>query len=104
MATCGFGELLLNAVALEFVLNLSETIYHAFLPYRKKMLVNGTYLPNSSIGGATGLIAAIACVAWSCLYVFVLQSVLPDYKWDLHSVCQPYLHDKFMHVWAGNDA
>merc|ERR1719487_646953 len=39
VATLGFGDLFLNALALEFILNLSWLLYDALVPHNSKLLV-----------------------------------------------------------------
>merc|ERR1740130_1451586 len=45
VATLGFDELLLNAIALEFVLFLHELLYMAIVPYSMKQALAGTLVP-----------------------------------------------------------
>merc|ERR1719161_2218973 len=45
-ATLGFGDLLLNALALEFILNLSDLLFLTLVPYSGKMMVLGTFIPH----------------------------------------------------------
>jgi len=98
IATIGFGDLLLNALALEFILNLSHLLYAAMVPYSGKKLVQGTLLPHlyktehenrCNMFGmfGCGVIAVILCI----VYMVYLQAVLPIYKWDVHQACKAYL-------------
>lgn len=97
-ATLGFGDLLLNALALEFILNLSGLLYDAMVPYNGKLLVQRTLLPHlhpkekedcCNMFGmfSCGIIAAVFCLC----YMTWLQAVLPFYKWDIHQVCKEFL-------------
>jgi len=97
-ATLGFGDLLLNALALEFILNLSYLLYNTMVPYSGKLLVQKTFIPHMhkkeyehccNMFGmfSCGFIAVAMCVA----YMFWLQAVLPSYKWDVHRACKIFL-------------
>lgn len=97
-ATLGFGDLLLNALALEFILNLSGLLYDAMVPYNGKLLVQRTLIPHlhnkemencCNMFGmfSVGVIATVFCI----VYMLYLQAVLPEYKWDIHLVCKGYL-------------
>jgi len=97
-ATVGFGNLLLNALALGFVLDLSELLYMTMVPLRGKLLVQRTFIPHvlqqetetcRHMFGmyATGVIASLLSV----MYIALFQQVLPDYNWDIHTLCQQFL-------------
>jgi hypothetical protein len=98
IATIGFGDLLLNCVALEFILNLAHLLYTVLVPYSGKMLVQHTHLPHlathehetcANMFGmlACGLLAGM--LSW--IYMFHLQTVLPSYRWDVKAMCAEYL-------------
>lgn len=97
VSTADLEELLLNAVALEFVANLKDGIYQSFVPLRSKLETQNTkIMPHkkrallscwelfSSFGWA------IAAIMWSVLYIN-WQRVLVDYKWDVRDLCEKYL-------------
>jgi len=95
-ATLGFENLLLNAVALEFILLLKEIMYKAFAPKHKMLETRHFLVPHhqvhagwSSCLGAFGWV--FITVSWIVAYVFKLQHILPDFRWDLHAVCEEYL-------------
>jgi hypothetical protein len=96
-ATINFGDLLLNAVALEFILLLKDMMYTVLASSRsKKDLLNldiklyskdrpsfRTFL-GSFMWGA-------AALAWAVFYARYWQAVLPDYNWDVRSLCAGWL-------------
>lgn len=97
-ATLGFGDLLLNALALEFILNLSYLLYNTLVPYNGKLLVQRTLIPHvhrrehenccNMFGMLTlGVLAATLCIT----YMVFLQTVLPGYRWDVHVACKDFL-------------
>jgi len=98
-ATLGFGNLLLNALALEFILNISELLYTTVVPYHNKLLVQRTLIPHvageaskaSCVNMFGTMVLAWLALAYAIIFIFVAQSVLPDYKWDIHGVCHDYL-------------
>jgi len=98
IATVGFGDLLLNCVALEFILNLAQLLYNVLVPYSGKMLVKSIYLPHlhrhehENCANMFGMFSCglVACVmVW--IYMYYLQAVLPEYHWDVRPLCEKYL-------------
>lgn len=94
VATMGFDELVLNAIALEFILNMSEMFYFAVVPLSMKNKVENIKIPHTHSTEPKGLLnmfgtflVFVIAIAWSALYVLVFQRVLLQYKWDLHDVC-----------------
>lgn len=98
VATLGFGEVLLNAVALEFVLNLHEIFYKAIVPYTMQTSLGSMLLPQGStrsekpnwwnMMSAFGIF--ILAVLWVVLYI-KFQQVLPDYNWDIAPACKLFM-------------
>jgi len=97
-ATAGFEDLMLNAVALEFILRLKDLLYTAVVPDRNKRETRSMMFPPS---GATesptfcvflgAFLWFTAAIVWCLLYMYVFQSVLPEYRWDIQVACQEYL-------------
>ncbi|CAE8715335.1 unnamed protein product [Polarella glacialis] len=93
-ATSSLGDLVMNTVALEFVVLLNSLVLFALVPKhgldgleRTKVLVASSR--HSSAGQAliSTLAWAVFCFCWCTSFVYYLQSVLPDYKWDVQDVC-----------------
>lgn len=98
LATNDFAELILNAVALEFILLLKEGFYHAFVPTRNKLDIQVTTIApqpkhiHPELAAFTGAFGSFfLLVAWVVLYVLYLQEVLPGYQWDLREVCTTFV-------------
>mmetsp|Transcript_43654 Transcript_43654/g.95193 ORF Transcript_43654/g.95193 Transcript_43654/m.95193 type:complete len:432 (-) Transcript_43654:124-1419(-) len=100
LATSGFENVLLNAVALEFVLVLKDLLYNTVLPERNKREVQNTsMLPfggdvkeKASCSKYFGSFALFGlAVIWVYLYTFYLQQVIPGYNWDVRGVCRKYV-------------
>lgn len=99
-ATNNFTDLVLNAVALEFVLLLKDLLYHTLVPERnKKDLQHTEIMPwprtrqaNYFVFLGTFLWAAVAAL-WCLYYTYRFQSVLPEYKWDVRASCAKWLAD-----------
>lgn len=97
-ATSSFTELILNGLALQFVLDLKFLIYEAAAPMRARFEIEHTkMLPIVEViddsyalllGGCSWVAISIC---WSYFYLFHQQQVLPQYNWDVSSVCQPWL-------------
>jgi hypothetical protein len=101
VATNGFTDLLLNAIALEFILDLPELIYACVVPKRTQMETQNTLVRHlfprepahcCSLFGMylLGLLAIVLVL----LYMYLLQQVLPGYKFDVSAVCDAYLEDE----------
>jgi hypothetical protein len=98
-ATNDFGDLILNAVGLEFILLLKDLVYITLVAERNKRELRNTLVfpivpkePPGYFNFMGGLAWAIVAIIWVYLYIFHLQKVLPEYKWDVHAVCTKWLH------------
>lgn len=97
VATNDFGNIISNAVALEFILMLKVIIYHALASSRNKRDLQHTALKPSWEREPAGYIVYFSTIVWAVLAVLWVkfyinfQQVLPDYKWDVHEVCSPWL-------------
>jgi len=100
LATSGFEDVLLNAVALEFILVLKDLLYNTVLPERNKREVQTTNLIPP--GGKTkqkascsrffgSFVLLLIAIVWAYLYTFHLQAVIPGYMWDVRAVCHAYI-------------
>jgi len=98
VATLGFDELVLNAIALEFVLNVHEMIFAAAVPYSMKQKLKTVLVAHpdkaqgptwSNMFGTFGLL--IVAVVWTALYIRDFQQVLPDYQWDIAAACNMHV-------------
>jgi len=98
MATANFDNLVLNSVALAFILDLSQIFYAAMVPVRSKHdLSVSRMLPlqdKSAVGYRQMLFVAFvngASLLWTAFYMVYFQAVLPDYRWDVRKPCMGYL-------------
>merc|ERR1712137_391436 len=102
VATTNFGDLVLNSVALVFVLELKDFLYVILVPARNKRDLQNTYIdsakesekPNPArfLGTFAWLIVA---VIWVYLYICHFQRVLPGYKWDVKKVCVAWITERY---------
>jgi len=97
-ATNDFGDLIMNSVALEFILLLQTLLYFTIVPARNKRdCQNLEIMPPYSQERAGFHVFAftflwgLVALAWSVTYTFHLQYVLPDYNWDVREVCATWL-------------
>mmetsp|Transcript_72347 Transcript_72347/g.200665 ORF Transcript_72347/g.200665 Transcript_72347/m.200665 type:complete len:473 (-) Transcript_72347:92-1510(-) len=101
-ATNDFSELVLNAVALEFLLAIKDLLYMTVVPERNKRetasveihpsaksepATNWSYLGTFSWG--------FLSMVWVCYYMYLFQSVLPGYNWDVNTLCTPWLAERY---------
>jgi len=97
VATTSFEELLLNAMALEFLVLLKDLIYTAVVPHRDKLETKQMLIPSNvadvpTFGNTLGSFVWIFFVlGWVYVYIGHLQQVLPAYNWDVHAACQPFI-------------
>jgi len=101
-ATNDFSELVLNTIALEFLLMLKDLLYTTIVPDRnKREIQNIQLLPSEDVEHpsywaylGTFSWAAVA-MAWVFAYVYYFQSVLPSYNWDVAAPCTPWVKQRF---------
>mmetsp|Transcript_80071 Transcript_80071/g.162039 ORF Transcript_80071/g.162039 Transcript_80071/m.162039 type:complete len:367 (-) Transcript_80071:95-1195(-) len=104
LATDCFEDLILNAVALEFILHLKDTLYHTLMTRKNKLDLTTTKVLPATRRKPAGmhifvgaLVWMLVAAVWVCLYMGVphkmqgMQTVLPDYKWDIADVCTPWV-------------
>jgi len=97
-ATNDWQNLVLNAVGLEFVLQLKELLYKALVPGRDKRdtvrmhvsVAHEAEVPSPVAFFGTFMWGVVAC-AWVYLYIFCIQGVLPGFRWDVHDVCMDWM-------------
>jgi len=103
LATNDFEELILNAVALEFILLLKNGFYMTLVPFRNQLDLEITKIrPRRdkisaglrSFAGTFWLLAVT--ISWVVIYMVKLQTVLPDYKWDIHHACAVYIKNHYV--------
>ena len=96
MATSGFEEILLNAVALEFVLLLKDLMYKTVVPMRNKQEVRmlkvlpagGRVRQKASFSlffGSFGLFLIAVC--WVYIYTYHWQRAIPNFRWACVYAC-----------------
>jgi hypothetical protein len=102
LATSDFADLILNAVALEFILCLKEGLYTALMPTRShldltvtKVTPYPTHLSSSWWNFVNTLGLLVIGIIWVYMYMYHWQQVLPDYRWDVHDVCESYIKTRY---------
>eukprot|EP00927_Polykrikos_kofoidii_P052290 TRINITY_DN46086_c0_g1_i1.p1 TRINITY_DN46086_c0_g1~~TRINITY_DN46086_c0_g1_i1.p1 ORF type:complete len:424 (+),score=44.96 TRINITY_DN46086_c0_g1_i1:19-1290(+) len=99
-ATNDFCEMLLNAIALEFVILFKDLLWKTVIPERNKSETMLTHLhpssnhePASYWSYSCTLLWLLAGIGWTVFYMLFFQQVLPDYNWDVNEVCVPWLEE-----------
>merc|ERR1712061_268244 len=83
VATASFSDLLLNAMALEFLLVLKDLFYTAVVPHRDKLETRQMMIPSNKedeptyCGYLGSFVWIFVVLCWVYLYVQHLQQVLP---------------------------
>merc|ERR1712232_1345200 len=93
-ATNDFGEMVLNAVALEFVLMIKDLLYCTIVPDRNKREVEKICIRPSQPVEWASYWTYLGTLSWLFYYVFLFQLVLPGYNWDVRLMCTPWLEAK----------
>lgn len=104
-ATESFSDLILNALALEFVIGTDELVYDNFAPQRmcqwldvtKMQHVKTTASDISAVAKeetseivkvyAKSILYMVACGAWAFYYLTKIQQVIPGFTHDIHEHC-----------------
>eukprot|EP00746_Dinoflagellata_sp_MGD_P134712 gnl/MRDRNA2_/MRDRNA2_68587_c0_seq4.p1 gnl/MRDRNA2_/MRDRNA2_68587_c0~~gnl/MRDRNA2_/MRDRNA2_68587_c0_seq4.p1 ORF type:complete len:365 (-),score=76.32 gnl/MRDRNA2_/MRDRNA2_68587_c0_seq4:1-1095(-) len=101
-ATNDFADLLLNAVALEFILVLKELLYNTFVPNRNKHDLCKTKIsiehesgPPSAVDFLGAFVWMIVTWVWVMFYAFYFQAVLPGYRFDVHNMCEGWISQRY---------
>eukprot|EP00929_Paragymnodinium_shiwhaense_P059129 TRINITY_DN295_c0_g2_i1.p1 TRINITY_DN295_c0_g2~~TRINITY_DN295_c0_g2_i1.p1 ORF type:complete len:478 (+),score=70.76 TRINITY_DN295_c0_g2_i1:46-1479(+) len=101
-ATNDFCELVLNTIALEFLLMLKDLLYSTIVPDRnKREIQNIQLLPSQrtehpSYWVYLGTFSwAVVAVIWVFSYVYYFQAVLPSYNWDVAAPCTPWVKARY---------
>mmetsp|Transcript_39696 Transcript_39696/g.86529 ORF Transcript_39696/g.86529 Transcript_39696/m.86529 type:complete len:416 (-) Transcript_39696:27-1274(-) len=100
----GFGDIILNSVALGFVIGVDEVLYSTLLPLRQQQQVASTnffvvqkpFIIADVVRDQKGqfrrsAVYAIGVISWVVLFIFFLQDVLPYDLTVLEGICQDYL-------------
>jgi len=98
LATTSFGDLILNAVALEFILYIKEVIYGAVMPTRSVHDLQQTKIsphPKRMSAAWFNFTSSVSLLFFAVLtvvlYMKYFQAVLPQYNWDVHEVCKAWI-------------
>lgn len=108
-ATLSFSDLILNALALEFIIAIDENILEFFLPKRVVTRLGNTKLAypitNDHSEAATehaiildyqrNIANFAVCVIVTILYVLYLQQVLPYHTFDIEEHCGAWYMNQF---------
>jgi len=97
VATSDMGDLILNAVALEFLLVLNSLVLQALVPSHGVKGLERTKVLSSSSRHESAVTALLSTISWAvfasgfCIvYAYFCQDVLPDYQWDVRAVCSAW--------------
>uniref|UniRef100_A0A7S4VQN7 Uncharacterized protein n=1 Tax=Alexandrium monilatum TaxID=311494 RepID=A0A7S4VQN7_9DINO len=97
-ATLGLGDVLLNGLALEFLVLLKELLYNVCISHRNRVDTQRLLVkPLRDVNKATfctffdAQVWGVISIAWALYYVYRFQMVLPDYRLDLRDMRGKYL-------------
>jgi len=97
-ATQSFSDLILNALSLEFIINIDELVYDNFAPRSLKDWLGSTKIlhlvaePDSQTHAVAGryikhLVYVILGLLWSYFYLTAFQQVIPGFQFDISEHC-----------------
>merc|ERR1719183_2889565 len=102
LATNAFADLILNAVALEFILLIKETLYTSLMPTRSHLDLTVTkivpypdHITSAWYNFVNSLFLLVISLAWVICYMKYWQQVLPGYQWDVHDVCVEFVKERY---------
>jgi len=102
VATTNFGDLILNAVALVFILELKDFLYNILVPSRNKRDLQNTSIAPPEGGESPSFIRFMGSffwipvtIIWVFAYIYMFQQVLPGYKWDVGAVCTQWTIERY---------
>jgi len=98
-ATPSFSDLILNGLALTFIVEIKDMLYEELLPKLFQEETEVIRVRRERVDrnwfGMDSLLAPIFWAAlsalWVVLYMFYFQAVLPDYRWDVKGPCYKFL-------------
>lgn len=98
VATNNFADILMNTVALEFILLLQDLLFLAIVPERNKQDCRTITIQPAETHEAAGYLVyssafvwGLMALAWAMCYAYYFQMVLPEYNWDVRAICSTYL-------------
>jgi len=105
-SSTSFADVILNALVLEFVMQIDETLFQAFLPSHVQQLVRETVLFDRHAGPATirdkwksgawgfrlGVVSMCCCFVYVLVWTNVFQTVLPSDLTHITIACQDHNH------------
>lgn len=93
-ATEGIDNLVLNSLALTFICEVDELMFRACISEVAKSCLAKTKLPLPCFKytptiwlPAETLTTCISCIALAYGYMYYLQDAIPDFRWDLTTMC-----------------
>jgi len=98
-ATPSFSDLILNGLALTFIVEIKDMLYEELLPKLFQEETEVIRVRREAVDrnwfGMDSLLApifwAVLSALWVVLYMFYFQAVLPDYRWDVKGPCYKFL-------------
>lgn len=96
MATNSLDDILLNALALEFIMVLQYLVFETLVTKRGRQLTENTLVKTPKAGDLTVASAVgsslwlFVAMIWVYSYIYYLQAVLPDYQWDVQPACKTW--------------
>mmetsp|Transcript_51806 Transcript_51806/g.150475 ORF Transcript_51806/g.150475 Transcript_51806/m.150475 type:complete len:356 (+) Transcript_51806:52-1119(+) len=97
-ATLGLGDVLLNGLALEFMVLLKELLYNVCMSQRNRVdtqrLLIRPLRRKNTVSLCTffeGFFWGFLSIVWAVVYIYKVQIVLPEYRWDVRDLCLKHL-------------
>eukprot|EP00435_Cladocopium_sp_Y103_P066348 s42_g28.t1 len=84
-ATQSFGDLILNALALEFVIGIDDLMYEAFTPLDVRQFIEQT----------KSTVLLVGILIWAFVYLNYLQQVLPNFPHDIREHCSDRFYSHY---------
>jgi len=98
LATPSFSDLILNGLALVFIVQIKDMLYEQVLPYLFQHETEVVRMKREPLSMtcktvATPIFFTLVSATWVWLYMYYFQAVLPDYRWDVRGPCFEFLSE-----------
>merc|ERR1712032_430502 len=98
VATPSFSDIILNGLALAFIVEIKEMLYNDVFPkifHEETQLIrvkkDSHTLKLDAPSLAVPVCLTLGSFAWVFTYMYQLQAVLPEYQWDIKLPCLEFI-------------
>jgi len=107
-ATRSFEDMVMNAIAMTFVIQIDELLYHFAIPapYCKQVAETSIFITSEGVPAATlewkayqrSIMYVVVALVLVIVYADFIQDVLPSTVYEAHSICRTFMEEEFSPV------